>query len=273
MKNIYFVFLFLSSVIILSCDKVDEPYTSAVPAKDWYGKRILLEDYTGHTCINCPAAAAVAANIKTLYGDKVIIISVHADYFAKPVLPEFPEDFRTTAGEIWYKFFGFLGNPYGMINRKGFTNSTQILGPGAWAAKVGSIMTELPEVEISVAPIYDSTTKTLTGNVKTKFLKTIRKKLKLQIVLTEDSIVAPQKDGNITVPNYIHRHMMRGAINGSWGSVLTDGLNNTPIETELSQNILFTFDSSWKSKHCTVVAFVYDADTYEILQVAEKHLE
>jgi hypothetical protein len=271
MKNIFLIFLFIASVFLLSCDKIEDPFIP-LPQKDWYGKRVLIEDYTGHTCINCPAAAVIAANIKALYGEKLIIISVHADYFAKPVTG-FPEDFRTTAGEIWYKFFGVPNNPKGMINRKGVLNKPTILDPGGWASMVGNVMSEIPEVDIEITPDYDTTTRILKGSVKTKFLKTIRKKLKLQLVITEDSIIAPQKNGTTTIVDYVHRHVMRGDINGSWGEVLTNGQSNTTIDTELSKNMQFTFDPSWKSKHCTVVAFVYDADTYEILQVAEKHIE
>jgi hypothetical protein len=275
MKNISLLYIVLASFILQSCDKIDEPYTSPVPAKAWYGKRILIEDYTGHKCPNCPTAAVIANDLKSLYGDQIVIMSVHAGYFANPTPPNFPEDFRTPAGDEWDVFFGIsnAGNPNGMINRVGFPTTTHIVNPNSWAAKVGSMMTEIPEVDINISTSYSNSDRKLTGQVKTKFLKTIKKKLKLQILITEDSIIAPQQNASTIITNYVHRHVLRGAVNGSWGSALTDGLANTPIDTEISQNILFTLDSAWSSGHCTVVAFVYDADTYEILQVNEKHIE
>ncbi|NVN94586.1 MAG: Omp28 family outer membrane lipoprotein [Bacteroidetes bacterium] len=275
MKNIYLIFLFFASIFLSSCDKVDEPYTSPVPAKDWYGKRILIEDYTGHKCPNCPSAAIIATNLKELYGDKIVVIAIHAGYFATPSSPNFPEDFRTTAGTEWDNFFGIsnVGNPNGLINRVGFPTTTHVINPNAWAAKTGSILTEIPEVDIDITTSYSNSDRKLIGQVKTKFLKTTKKKLKLQIVITEDSIIAPQQNANTLVTNYVHCHVLRGDVNGKWGIDLTDGQTNTPINTELSQNILFALDPIWESKHCTVVAFVYDADTYEVLQVAEKHIE
>jgi len=204
-----------------------------------------------------------------------VIMSVHAGYFSEPALPNFPEDFRSTAGNEWDLFFHIsnAGNPNGMINRVGFLSNTHIVTPSAWAAKVGSMMTEIPEIDIAITTAYTNVDKKLTGQIKTKFLKTIRKKLKLQILITEDSIIAPQQNASTIIPNYVHRHMMRSAINGSFGTVLTDGLSNSPIDTEISQNFLFTLNAAWNSGHCTVVAFVYDADTQEILQVTEKHIE
>jgi len=276
MKKIFLIYLVIASLFIQSCDKIEEPYTSAVPAKAWYGKRILIEDYTGHRCPNCPAAAVIAGDLKSLYGDQIVVISVHAGYFAEPKpLLNFPEDFRSAAGDEWDVFFGIsnAGNPNGMINRVGFPSTTHIVNPSAWAAKVGSLMTEIPEVDINITSSYNTSDRKLTGQIKTKFLKTLKKKLKLQILITEDSIIAPQQNASAVIASYVHRHVLRGAVNGSWGSNLTDGQTNIPIDTELSQNLLFTIDPLWESKHCTIIVFVYDADTHEVLQVAEKHLE
>jgi hypothetical protein len=276
MKKIHFIYLFFALIIFQSCDKIDGPYTIPVPAKDWYGKRILIEDYTGHTCINCPAAALIATNLKTLYGDKVVVMSVHAGFFAKPSVPPFDtNDFRTEAGVAWDQFFGNAnaGNPNGLINRVGYPTNSHIISPSAWASKVDSLIRDLPDLDITITPSYNPATRTLNGQVKTKFLKTIKRKLKLQIVVTQDSIVAPQKDQSLgNIINYVHRHMLRKSVNGNWGSDLTDGTSYTPLDTELSQNMFLVFDPAWYGKRFSVVAFVYDDITKEVLQVAEKEL-
>ncbi len=277
MKKVYLIYLVFASLLMQSCNKIDDKLIP-IAAKDWYGKRILIEDYTGHRCPNCPAAAIVASDLKALYGDKIVVIAVHAGYFAEPKpLLNFPEDFRTTAGTEWDNFFGIsnAGNPNGLINRVGFPTTTHIINPNAWAAKVGSLLTEIPEVEIEITPNFNTSTNILTGQVKTKFLKTIKKKLKLQIVITEDSIIAPQQNASTIVVDYVHRHVLRGALNDSWGSELTNGLANSYIDTEILTPISsFAIDpTKWKTKHCTIVAFVYDDNTKEILQVAEKHIE
>jgi hypothetical protein len=134
------------------------------------------------------------------------------------------------------------------------------------------MMTEIPEVDITITPSYNAVTKTLTGQVKTKFLKTIKRKLKLQIIVTQDSIIAPQQNASTVIPDYVHRHMLRKAVNGNWGSDLTDGTAFTPVDTELSQNMMLVFDPAWYGKNFKVVAFVYDDNTKEVLQVAEKDL-
>lgn len=273
MKRIYFTIIILSSLFIASCDKIDEPYTLPVPAKDWYGKKVLIEDYTGHKCPNCPEAAVIANNIKTLYGEKVIVIAVHAGYFAQPS-PTLPENFTTAPGDAWDTFFGNsnAGNPNGLINRKGYPNS-HILQRGEWAGKVSSVLSEIPELELSITKSYNQTDKKVSGQVKAKFLKTIKKKLKLQIIITEDSIVAPQINAGTLVLDYVHRHVMRTSVNGIWGSTLTDGASYTFIDAELSQGFQYTLDPTWDDKHCSLVVFVYDDVSKEILQAEEIHIK
>ena len=74
-----------------SCDIAEEPYLVPVdtlgngPGGPSDGiRKILLEDYTGHKCPNCPEAAVEAHNLKLAYGDSLVIMAVHAGVFAEP---------------------------------------------------------------------------------------------------------------------------------------------------------------------------------------------
>ena len=70
--NILAVSLFMIGMI--ACDKIEEPYfrpnnedSEHLPLSDddisnWENKKVvLLEDYTGVRCVNCPAAAEIVA--------------------------------------------------------------------------------------------------------------------------------------------------------------------------------------------------------------------
>ena len=277
MKRFLFIFSIISSLYLSSCNKINEPYTLPIPVKDWYGKKILLEDYTGHKCQNCPAAAASAANIKEQYGEKVIILAVHAGYYALPSPPNFPEDFTTSEGNAWDAYFGISPNglPKGMVNRKGYP-ITRHLDHGEWASKIGTALSEIPEVEISVKNTYNPSDSSITGKINFKFLKTIKKKLKYQVLITEDSIIAPQLNATTIIPNYLHRHMLRASVNGPWGNDLTDGSTFNMIDTEISKSYLYSLKATelvkYKIKDCKTIVFVYDDATKEILQAEEIHI-
>ena len=99
-KKLIQILLFL---LVLACDKVENPlptvygdfnwelypndpttypYDIANPSINWTlntnEKGILLEDYTGHKCTNCPAAATIATQLEDDTALGVIVVSVHA---------------------------------------------------------------------------------------------------------------------------------------------------------------------------------------------------
>jgi len=126
---------------------------------------------------------------------------------------------------------------------------------------------------------YDAAADKLCIHTKTTFLKPVNgRSLNISIVITEDNIIQAQKNSIASIGlvpeilDYKHMHVMRGAVNGVWG---------TPVllkENSASGSVLKTFKTAMVGfnanglviKNCHVVAFVYDVDTKEILQVAEK---
>ena len=58
------------------------PYDISNPANNWgpnsNKKGILLEDYTGHKCTNCPSAATIAKDLEEDTSLNVIVASIHA---------------------------------------------------------------------------------------------------------------------------------------------------------------------------------------------------
>src|SRR4051812_5513690 len=95
MKRILLFFALCAPFLILliaSCDKIEAPYREPVPVNDFCTtgiedsiphKKVLVEDYTGHLCGNCPAAGIYLNDtLKSVYNHCLVIISVHAGFFA-----------------------------------------------------------------------------------------------------------------------------------------------------------------------------------------------
>ena len=77
-------FLFSCCISFQSCDVIEEPFTEEIVVGGCAEKckKILLEDYTGHKCGNCPRAAEKAEELKAIYDDQLVSIAVHAGFFA-----------------------------------------------------------------------------------------------------------------------------------------------------------------------------------------------
>lgn len=288
-KNIKILFastLLFTFAFFAACDKIDEPFvkqtgsvdTAACPVPEFPGvttlvKRVLLEDYTGHACVNCPRAAIIAHDLKQVHGEQLVLLAVHAGFFAQTT-GALPYDFRTETGTAWDKTFGIgnAGNPNGMINRIGLP-ANHIVSPTGWGAAVSNALATAPLVDLQMINQYDPDERKLCTHIKTRFINNIDKNLKLVVVLTESGIIQPQKNSDPEVgttpliENYEHNHVLRGAINSTWGSSIA--AIGTANAESLVKSYKYILKDEFLPENCTVVAFVYDEDTNEVLQAVE----
>ncbi len=278
-KTIYSI---LSGTILLmglyACDKIkDGDYYKPVSAST-SDRKVLIEDYTGQKCGNCPRAAETALQLKSLYGDNVVVMAVHVGFFAVPdAKGTFTYDFRTPAGNALDSIYGIsaAGLPQGMINRKIF-NGSPIVSYGAWGQSIAQIINTTPDMIIdTLTATFDSLAKTVTVKTNTKFTKTLTGKYNMVVCITEDSIIKPQEDYSKNpqvINNYIHHHALRATLNGTFGeSLITAPAAAVRVKKEYTKVAVKATD--WNPKHLYVVAFVTDAATNEVLQVNESHVE
>lgn len=278
MKTKYIIsILILLATILNSCDKVSAPY---IESRDYCNgnKKVLIEDYTGHGCVNCPGAAVLARDLKEQFCDRIVIIGVHAGFFAVPNFednPLFAADFTTEAGNTWDTYFGnsSKGNPNGLIDRVK-TSSGYVLYPQKWAETIDPLLMEPAKALITISNDFDNDNNTLTTKVLTDFQESVEGNYKLIVCITQDNLVAPQKNNNPEIgetpidENYVHNHVLRGSLNGSWGEDLSaTGTIDVGVTYEKSYSIEFV--SAWIPADCHVVAFVYNEDNKTVVQVEE----
>jgi hypothetical protein len=310
--NILFLATISIAVSMIGCDKIEPPYRETTTQSGFVAndstiiigsdtiifdydttsnvKRVLVEDYTGHLCGNCPYAGLFLNDtLKPLFGDRLVVMSVHAGWFAyacphtgaspcpgvSAPAGSFATDFINSTSTAWDTKFGnsSAGNPNGMIDRIDYP-SDNVKYTGTWQANIQSQLSKSCDFKIRIINIYDSATRSMNSAVQVKSLINSSDSLKLQVVLTEDSIKdwqewyshTPQFDSL-----YIHHHVMRGAINSDFGQTLS---NSTIVPGSIFMNgYTFTINSNYVATKCKVVVFIYNASTYEIIQAAEEDVE
>ena len=280
MKTIFqiTILLFFGFVLFQSCTKVSEPYYTVKSVYiDTTKRSVLLEDYTGHRCVNCAPAAKTANTIQDLYHGQVYVIAVHAGDFARPdpvhYPPYFADDYTCATGNDWNGYSGFNidGYPKGMVNRRPFNGNTSF-GPADWN-QATQIAVSLPKVAImTLHNSFNSLTNQLSSAVGVKFLSGYSGKVSLTVCILEDSIYGGQL--NIippdSVPLYKHfrfMHMLRGSLNGSFGEEI---VVNPASGLVITKNYPVDFTGkSWVPAHCNVIAFISNEDTKEVLHVAK----
>ncbi|HMW98462.1 MAG TPA: Omp28-related outer membrane protein, partial [Flavobacteriales bacterium] len=84
-----------------------------------------------------------------------------------------------------------------------------------------------------------------------------------------------QIDGNANppdIPNYEHNHVLRSALNGTWGQNLDLTGLTTGDSLMVDLNDLAVPSNVLDINNCYVLAYVYRTDTYEVLQVIQEPL-
>ena len=237
-------------------------------------RKVLLEDYTGHKCGNCPRATRAALDLKNLAGDGLVLLAVHAGFFATPnpiTAPSFTYDFRTPAGTDLDTDFGIsaAGNPNGMVNRKKI-NGSQILAYTSWGSEVNNILTSTDPLQTGIRIINDFnlTSGQLQTEVRIAHFTGLQGNYRLSVFLVEDQIINWQKDYDVTpsdIEFYVHRHVLRESFNNTYGDLLT----NTSQGAITSMPYSIPVDSEYDAQHCSVIAFIFNETTKEIIQVEE----
>jgi hypothetical protein len=277
MKKIFKIpaLIALSTILITSCDIVDEPYLVKVggtgPVNGENIRKVLLEDFTGQKCPNCPQAAEVAHNLKTIYGEQLVILTVHAGPYSVPESTgNFTADYRTTEGSELNTFFGFPGYPMGMVNRTEY-GGMRILLKDSWEAAVDVQAALEPEAAITITNTYTAGTRFLECTLETEFLVSMEETFNICAFITESGIVSPQQTPQGVNLTYEHNHVLRTSMNGTWGDVVGED-GQFVIGSTVTNSYSYTLPEAWNAENCSVVAFIYNTATNEVVQAEEKGL-
>jgi len=273
---------FLSATILLfsSCDYVTNPIQEGGgidPGDTTTVKRkVLLEDFTGHYCANCPEAALVAEQLHNLYGDLLIIVGVHAgpSFFVEPQNnPDgsYATDFRTPAGDDYAQFFSITALPKGMVSRREF-NGSLTLSEGSWGSAAGEIIGEDAIIKIEFEDVqYDQNNNTVSTDISIEALTELSGEYKCIIYLIENDIIDWQFDNSASppdVPDYDHQHVLRDNLTPTWGTTVFSGTISEGTVEQVNVNN-FSLDPAWNMDNGHLVAYVYDDNTSEVFQVEE----
>jgi hypothetical protein len=284
MKEIRIIIFAISILFIGSCDEIEEPFIeyqgecgdASLPMPI---KQILIEEFTGHQCGNCPEGAEMIETLKELYCDHIIPVAIHAGYFAEvyTVGEKYTYEYRTEDGNTIDSYFeaSSSGVPNGMINRLEI-DGDRTLNPANWATEIAEMLLEKPVMDIIVDTRIENESRELDIDIDVVFINEMNEELMLSVYFVEDSIISWQKDYSLPIGEqddefYAHNHVLRDAINGTWGEQITNGQSNA--NDVKSKSYTYIINQDWEIKHSSIVAFVYKSDTKEVLQATQFYLE
>lgn len=240
-------------------------------------QKILIEEYTGFKCTNCPDGARKIAELLPKYVDTLVAVSVHAGTFAEPGTTgghTYSTDFRTEVGDEYNNTFLEPGSPYpsAVINRTKF-NDLYVQKKENWESLInGQIASSSANPPIlKLHSYYSEESHTVFCDAKIKFKENTGANYGIVFLLIEDDVVDVQLDGGVFIEEYDHKHVLRHALSNHFGDVIEASSIVIGDELTMSSDYL-ELDASWKAEDCELVAILVDQDSREVKQVQTVHI-
>ena len=232
------------------------------------GKTVLIKDFTGARCVNCPAAAEYAHTLQHQLGeDHIFIMSVHAGYLAQP-MGQFP-DFLTDDGTAWYN--NHDANPLFAVDHVALTEGNA-LNEGQIDAPVAAALEEEQTFEIVVGAQYDETNRQLQVSAQAIALTDMDGQFYITACLVEDNVVGWQITPAGVDKEYVFRNVFRGTINGAYG----EEFEGFSVEEHSTFNFTYNteINADYNADECYLMVYIYDKSQGDkILQTAVKKIK
>ena len=254
-----------------SCDVIDQPFKGNIQdtTSTQQQRNVLIEDFTGHRCKNCPKASKAIEALVDAYGSRIIGLAIHAGpgNFTN-TNTDYPTDFTTPEGKAIQNFFGTNFLPVGMVNRENWTAS----GNGHWSPYTNwpTLSSEAIDSTLNIA--LEASASVNDGNleVSAKGLPQmgLLHDLNIAVLIKESNIVSPQLMPDDTRDsNYVHMNVLRDYVTDTWG----ESFGTSPMlpGDTLSGNYTIAWNSDWVQSNAAVVVYVFNPSNYRILQVIE----
>lgn len=216
------------------------------------GKTVLIKDFTGARCVNCPAAADYVHNLQhQLDEDHIFIMSVHAGYLAQPA-GMFP-DFLTDEGTAWYN--NSDSNPLFAVDHVSLTEGNTLYVEQV-DAPVTAALQEEQTFEIVVTPRYDESSRHLEVGVRAYPLVEQDGEYYITACLVEDHIVGWQTIVGGIDREYDFRNVFRGTLNGAYGDLFEDS------HASPDDSYIFSYsteiNADYNADECYLMVYVYE---------------
>ncbi|MDD6671904.1 MAG: Omp28 family outer membrane lipoprotein, partial [Prevotella sp.] len=236
-----------------ACDEVDEADRFVQLPTIESKRNVLIEEFTGQQCTNCPDAHRGLAALTEQYGEQLITVSIHAGGLSLPEDNSFGYvGLKNNEGQEYANRWGDLdtevGYPCAVFDR---SSEVSRFVDGKWPELIRKELKKPTSLSINLEAHYNNDSTKI--EITALMLPETDANAKLQLWITESNITAVQIDNGKLIMDYVHNHVFRGSANGTWGEDIA-------LESNVYSTATATVDVKdiWNVRNLAVVAFVYN---------------
>lgn len=227
---------------------------------------VLLEDFTGQKCVNCPEAHQTIERLMEQHPDSIVAVSIHGGGMS---INKSETDFDsksnriglgTDEGQVYNDKYGIDSWPAGVINR-----NSGVLDRDKWAKYIDEELKRPTDVDLNLAAHIE--------NNEVKIDLTIKPQADIQgmlnVWLLESGIVARQLEKSGKWNNeYVHNHVFRAPVTPADGKSVTL-TKDISMNAQYSIALRYNDQERWNPANLSVVAFITNSEDNDVFQAVQ----
>ncbi len=234
-------------------------------------KHVILEEFTGIKCGNCPAGHTEASTIIS-NNPGVVHVIAYGPSNSSYTDPSGTAgtDFRRTFANAFYTSSycspssGSRFMPSAFINRKLIGGDIlQSRSGGTWTNETNTTLTESAPMNVGLKSTYNSTAQTLTIDVEIYYTSTVSSFNGINVMITEDNLTSDYQSGSSasSANPYVYKHTFRENVTSAqWGEIITTTSSGTLVTKQYVFDLTTAIDPI-NIANAHIVAFIVDANS------------
>lgn len=246
-KHTYIFAALAAGAALSACNdiNVDDRFIELPPVEA--NRVVLLEEFTGQKCVNCPEAHTVIEGLLEQYPGNVISVSIHGgsdmNAIGEDQMPGF--GLRNAEGAAYADAYKISSFPAGVVNRR-----SGVMTSDQWSTAIRNEISLPTAVEMNMTAALSSDGEQINIEVDIEPYENVDGRLQLWVV--ESGIVSLQLTKSGMKRDYVHNHVFRGVVNGQDGEPIH-------LITREPQHVSakVTVRDIWNKENLAIVGFVY----------------
>jgi len=182
----------------------DTTYIKSIP-DSVQPHNVLLEDFTGVRCGNCPRGHKIIEDLKTLHGNRVVALALHGEDFTNFTTPyDGYEDFRIPYTRRILDIIGKpSGLPFASFDRSESSSNTV----GEWKSIAERRLDSISPVRLAISDkILDTTNMIFKAKYYMSYTQELNENIYYSVAILEYEVISRQLDDDNAVHNVLDYH-------------------------------------------------------------------
>lgn len=204
-------------------------------SKEPQTRGVLIEEFTGRLCINCPYGHIIANGVVHDNPGKAWAVNVHGGAYAPTSYP----NFNTSHADAIINGFNVSAYPQGVVNR----STSYALSRGDWTVEANQQLEQMAECNVGGRVVINKKTRMATLSLEVYYTaNSAANKNYLTVMMLQDSISGYQQGGSTNPAQmldgqYVHMHVLRDVVTPLWGDEIIPTTAGTLVTKTYSYKI------------------------------------